>query len=460
MELEMRSYRSPTVRPPGCHNAAEICYGHLMSFVCLRLTLAFVVWALVPILSAGKMLAQANGELSRSPQGLSVDGLLASFDHPDAPGVSVAVYRAGELVYSRAVGMADLEHNIRLTSGSVFDIASMSKQFTAMAVVLLHEDGRLSIDDPIQKYLPEVHAADQKITIRQLLQHTSGIRDYLDLMDLAGENPDNRVVSQSDVLEIIATHRHLNFKPGDAFRYENTSYALMATLVQRVSGKSLRDFAAERIFRPLGMNSTQFRDNHTDLIRNRACGYEPREVGWSGVTPIYDEVGDGGVWTNVEDLAKWDANFYEPRVGGAQAIQLLLSQATLNNGLKMSYTLGLFVEKYRGFRMVSHGGVDPGYRAQMLRFPDQRLTVSVLANNPASNVEGLARQIADVYLPKDAETVNTRPTPIPVGHDWSQFAGKYLDEATGRAREIVSTNDGLILRSRGRDYPLVHLEGE
>ena len=282
MELEMRSYRSPTVRPPGCHNAAEICYGHLMSFVCLRLTLAFVVWALVPILSAGKMLAQANGELSRSPQGLSVDGLLASFDHPDAPGVSVAVYRAGELVYSRAVGMADLEHNIRLTSGSVFDIASMSKQFTATAVVLLHEDRRLSIDDPIQKYLPEVHAADQKITIRQLLQHTSGIRDYLDLMDLAGENPDNRVVSQSDVLEIIATHRHLNFKPGDAFRYENTSYALMATLVQRVSGKSLRDFAAERIFRPLGMNSTQFRDNHTDLLRNRACGYEPREVGWSG----------------------------------------------------------------------------------------------------------------------------------------------------------------------------------
>jgi len=395
-----------------------------------------------------------------SPQALSADALVAKFDRPDAPGISVAVYRAGEVIYSRAAGMADLEHNVRLTTGSVFDIASMSKQFTAMAVVLLHEDGRLSFDDEIRKFIPEVHTGDKKVTIRELLHHTSGIRDYLDLMDLAGENPDNRVVSQSDVLDIVATQRELNFNPGDAFRYENTSYALMATLVQRVSGKSLRDFAAERIFRPLGMNSTQFRDNHTDLINNRACGYEPRDSGWSGVTPIYDEVGDGGVWTNVEDLAKWDGNFYQPRVGGEQGIQLLLSQATLNNGLKMSYALGLFVEKYRGFTMVSHGGVDPGYRGQMLRFPSDRLTVSVLANNPAYDVEGLARQIADIYLPKSIKIVHPPLlTPTPAAHNWSQLAGKYLDEATGRTREIVIGNDGLVLRSRGKDFPLVYLEG-
>jgi len=396
-----------------------------------------------------------------SPQALTVDALVAKFDRPDAPGVSVAVYSAGEVIYRRAAGMADLEHNVRLATGSVFDIASMSKQFTAMAVVLLHEDGRLSLDDEIQKFIPEVHTGHKKVTIRELLQHTSGIRDYLDLMDLVGENPDNRVVSQSDVLDIIAAQHQLNFNPGDAFRYENTSYALMATLVQRVSGKSLREFAAERIFRPLDMNSTQFRDNHTDLIRNRACGYEPRDAGWSGITPIYDEVGDGGVWTNAEDLAKWDANFYQPRVGGEHAIQLLLSQATLNNGLRISYALGLFVEKYRGFTMVSHGGVDPGYRAQMLRFPSEHLTVSVLANNPAYDVEGLARQIADVYLPQGTEIVHSpSSTPTPIAYNSSQFAGRYLDEATGRMREIVTGNDGLVLRSRGKDYPLVHVEGE
>ena len=426
-----------------------------------RLTLVTIALCLVLILGSGKALAQVTEPSPLSSQALAVNALVAKFDRPDAPGVSVAVYRAGEVVYSRAVGMADLEHNVRLETGSVFDIASMSKQFTAMAVVLLHEDGRLSLDDEVQKFIPEVHTEDKRVTIRELLQHTSGIRDYLDLMDLAGQNPDNRVVSQSDVLHIIAAQHQLNFTPGDAFRYENTSYALMATLVQRVSGKSLREFTAERIFRPLGMNSTQFRDNHTDLIRNRACGYEPRDVGWSGITPVYDEVGDGGVWTNVEDLAKWDANFYQPRVGGDQAIQLMLSQATLNNGLRMSYALGLFVEKYRGFTMVSHGGVDPGYRAQMLRFPSERLTVAVLANNPAYDVEGLARQIADVYLPKGAEIAQAAPpTSTPAAHNWSQFAGKYLDEETGRTREIVARNDGLVLRSRGKDYPLVHLEAE
>jgi CubicO group peptidase (beta-lactamase class C family) len=425
-----------------------------------RLTLISIISCLVLSLGFGKALAQVREPSGPSSQALTVDALVAKFDRPDAPGVSVAVYHAGEVIYSRAAGMADLEHNVRLTTGSVFDIASMSKQFTAMAVVLLHEDGRLSLDDESQKFIPEVYTGDKKVTIRELLHHTSGIRDYLDLMDLAGENPDNRVVSQSDVLNMIATQRELNFNPRDAFRYENTSYALMATLVQRVSGRSLREFAAERIFRPLDMNSTQFRDNHTDLIKNRSCGYEPRDAGWSGITPIYNEVGDGGVWTNAEDLAKWDANFYRPRVGGEESIQLLLSQATLNNGRKMSYALGLFVEKYRGFTMVSHGGVDPGYRAQMLRFPGERLTVSVLANNPAYDVEGLARQIADVYLPKGTEIAHPPPSaPTPIPHNSAQFAGRYLDEATGRMREIVTGNDGLVLRSRGKDYPLVYVEG-
>lgn len=423
-----------------------------------RFAFVSILPCLAVTLGEAMSLAQVSEPSAISPQTLAVNTLVAKFDGPDAPGVSVAVYRAGDVIYSKAVGMADLEHNVPLTTSSAFDIASMSKQFTAMAVVLLHEDGRLSLDDEIQKFIPEVHSEGKRVTIRELLQHTSGIRDYLDLMELAGKDPDNRVVSQSEVLDIIATQRQLNFSPRDAFRYENTSYALMATLVQRVSGKSLREFAAERIFRPLDMNSTQFRDEHTDLIRNRACGYEPRDSGWSGVTPIYDEVGDGGVWTTVEDLAKWDKNFYQPRVGGTQAIQLLLSQATLNNGLEMSYALGLFVEKYRGFIMVQHGGVDPGYRAQMLRFPTQQLTVAVLANNPAYDVEGLARQIADVFLPKSAEPVEVRPTATPTVGDWSQFAGRYLDEATGRIREIAKADDGLILRSRGKNYPLFHLK--
>jgi CubicO group peptidase (beta-lactamase class C family) len=425
-----------------------------------RLILVSVTWCVALILGSWKVPSQSNEVSPLSPQAFAVNALVAKFDHPDAPGLSVAVYRAGEVVYRNAAGMADLEHDVRLTTGSVFDIASMSKQFTAMAVVLLQQDGRLYLDDDIRKILPEVQTGGRKVTIRQLLQHTSGIRDYLDLMDLAGQSPGTSAVSQSDILEIIATQHRLNFDPGEAFRYENTSYALMAILVQRISGKSLREFASERIFQPLGMASTEFRDNHTDVIKNRACGYEPRDRAWSGITPIYDEVGDGGVWTTVEDLAHWDANFYHPRIGGEKATQLLLSQATLNNGLKMSYALGLFVDKYRGFTVVSHGGVDPGYRAQMLRFPDERLTIAVLANNPEYDVETLARQIADIYLPKSAETSHTSPSiRAPAARNWSRFVASYLDEATGRTREIIAGSDGLVLRSRSADHPLLWLGG-
>jgi CubicO group peptidase (beta-lactamase class C family) len=405
-------------------------------------------------LSTTKLSAESLVSSSASVPSQELDALVAKFDHPGAPGISVAVYREGLIAYKKSVGIADLEHNVPIASNSVFDIASMSKQFTAMAVVLLDQDGRLSLDDDIRKYLAWLNTGGKVVTIRQLLQHTSGIRDYLDLMMLACKDPDNCVVKQPDVREVIATQRGLNFMPGSEFRYENTSYALMAMLVEKVSGQSLKQFAAQRIFAPLGMNDTQYRDDHTDIIRNRVNGYEPRQGNdWSQVAPIYDEVGDGGVWTTVEDLAKWDANFYHPKVGGELGGESLYAQATLNSGLKMSYALGLFIEKYNGLRMVSHGGVDPGYRAQMIRFPHEKLTVVVLANNPFYDVEGLARHIADVYLPKSSPVAAVRATPAADGAD-AHFAGKYLDETSGRIREIIAGNEGLLYRSRGGDRPL------
>lgn len=386
--------------------------------------------------------------------------MLAQFDRSNAPGLSVAVFRKGEIAYSNAVGMADLEHGVRLTPDSVFDIASMSKQFTAAAVVLLQQQGHLSLDDDARKYIPELHADGRVISIRQLLQHTSGIRDYLDLMDLAGQRPEDTVVSQSDVVNVIAAQKELNFAPGEAFRYENSSYALMATIVKRVSGKSLREFAAENMFGPLGMRATRFRDDHTEVIPNRACGYEPREGGWSSVTPVYDEVGDGGIWTTTADLAKWDANFYKPVILGKEGLRTMVTQAVLNNGLKMSYALGLFIGTHEGREMVSHGGVDPGYRAEMLRFPEQALTVAVLANNPAYDVSGLATRIADVYLPAlpkptDPTGVAKRAAVTPLG----DLLGKYLDVTTGRVREIAEIDGTIVLRSRAKDYPLILTSG-
>jgi CubicO group peptidase (beta-lactamase class C family) len=383
----------------------------------------------------------------------SADALVSAFTTCDAPGVSVAVYRKGSIVYEKAVGMADLEHHTPMDVRSVFDIASMSKQFTAFAVVLLEEDGKLSLDDDIRTYISELRLP-AKVTIRQLLQHTSGIRDYIDMMSLAGDDPELHVVTQDEILRWAIRQRSLNFPPGTEFRYENTSYALMATLVQRVSGKSLRDFARERIFEPLGMTSTRFEDDHAELIEGRAMGYVRASQGWKSAMPLYDEVGDGGVWTTVEDLAKWDQNFYEPKIGGARAITTVLSQAKLADGETMSYALGLFVQQHNGLSMVSHGGVDPGYRVQMLRFPTRGLTVAVLGNNSDFDIEGLASRIADIYLGRSSGQSSGPPRPPQRVAQRDVLIGRYLDPTSGRIREIIPDGPGVALKSGSKIYPL------
>jgi CubicO group peptidase (beta-lactamase class C family) len=288
----------------------------------------------------------SRGFAASAPTAEQLDQLVNSTAaKPNGPGLSVAVYRNGALVYVKAIGLSDLDHQVPITSRTVFDIASMSKQFTAMAIVLLQEDGKLSLDDRITKYLPELAPVANQVTIRQLLNHTSGIRDYLDMMGLAGDDPQDRVVSQADVLVVAARERALNFAPGSRFNYDNTSYALMATVVERVARKPLAQFADERIFRPLGMNSTHFYPDHVAVIPNRAFGYEPAGESWNFLAPFSDEIGDGGVWTSVEDLAKWDANFYRPIVGGKLALSFLQTPGHLNDGQQLPYALGLFVQE-------------------------------------------------------------------------------------------------------------------
>ena len=218
------------------------------------------------------------------------------------------------------------------------------------------------------------------------------------MMGLSGDDPEGRVVTQSDVLAVAGRERRLNFFPGAQFRYENTSYALMATLVQRVSGRSLAQFADERIFGPLRMTSTHIHQDHTDIIADRALGYEPMGRGYRFLGPLSDEVGDGGVWTTVEDLAKWDANFYTPKVGGPQAIALLQTPGRLNDGMQTPYALGLFVQDYHGLRMISHGGVDPGYRAQMLRFAQIDGSLFASSRTTPISMSKLWREMRPIFI--------------------------------------------------------------
>lgn len=337
----------------------------------------------------------------------AVDEVFADFTKPGAPGCAAAVYRNGKLIYAKGYGLANIEEDVPITPQTVFDIGSTSKQFTAASILLLEKQGKLSVNDDVRKYIPELPDYGQKITILHLLNHTSGLRDYLVLMDLAGIHTDS-VTTDEDALQLITRQKALNFAPGSDWLYSNTGFFLLSIVVKRVSGKTLREFAAENIFNPLGMTHTQYRDDHTALIANRAMAYDPKEIqdGYKLDVSYFEQTGDGAVHTSVEDLLKWDENFYSGQVGGRDFLAELEEPGKLNDGKALDYAKGLFIRDYRGLHTVSHGGAWGGYRAELLRFPEQHFSVACLCNRGDANPTRRARQVADIYLgsvmkPKD-----------------------------------------------------------
>jgi CubicO group peptidase (beta-lactamase class C family) len=330
-----------------------------------------------------------------------VDAVFAAYDKPDSPGCALGVVREGKLAYTRGYGMANLEYGIPLSSTSVLDIGSTSKQFTAASILLLQQQGKLSLDDDIRKWVPEIPAYQKPVTIRHLLHHTSGLRDYLTLMSLAGYDFDG-VTTDDDALALIVRQKALNFTPGDEFLYSNSGFFLLSVIVKRASGKSLREFAAENIFGPLGMKNTHYHDDHTMIVPNRATGYDKGEKdGFVIAMSGFEQTGDGAVYTTVEDLLRWDRNFYEPQVGGKELLEQLQTTGVLNNGEKLTYARGLVVQTYKGLKKVSHGGSWAGYRADLLRFPEKNFSVICLCNLGATNPSALAQKVADIYLAGD-----------------------------------------------------------
>lgn len=329
----------------------------------------------------------------------AVDEVFADYTKPGSPGCSVAVYRNGRISYAKGYGLANIEEDVPIMPDSVFDIGSTSKQFTASSILLLEKQGKLSVNDNIRKYIPELPDYGHTITILNLLNHTSGLRDYLALMDLAGINIDS-VTTDEDALQLITRQKALNFSPGSDWLYSNTGFFLLSVIVKRVSGKTLREFAAENIFNPLGMTHTQYRDDHTALIPNRAMAYDPKELadGYKLDVSYFEQTGDGAVHTSIEDLLKWDENFYSGQVGGKEFLTELQEQAKLNSGKILEYAKGLFIQDYRGLHTVSHGGAWGGYRAELLRFPEQHFSVACLCNRSDANPTRRAHQVADIYL--------------------------------------------------------------
>src|SRR5262245_26300385 len=337
-----------------------------------------------------------------------VDELFAQWDKPDSPGCALGVIRDGKLIYKRGYGMANLDYNIPLNSDSVFYIASTSKQFTAASILLLVRSGKISLDDDVRKYIPELPKYDGTITINHLAHHTSGLRDYLELMGLAGKSMEDQF-GNDDALEIIARQKALNYKPGEQFLYSNSNYVVMAEIAKRVSGKSLRDFAEENFFKPLGMNSSHFNDDRAMVVKNRVVSYAPTGQGrFRQFIKNINAVGDGNLLTSVEDLARWDQNFYDHKVGGAGFTEAMLVKGRLNNGEEIPYAFGLGNEEYRGLKAVAHGGGFYGFRTEMLRFPAQRFTVICLCNVGTANPGNLARKVADIYLADQLKPVEAR----------------------------------------------------
>lgn len=327
-----------------------------------------------------------------------VDRIFERWDRPGSPGCALGVVQDGRLVYKRGYGYANLDYGIPITPQTVFYIASVSKQFAAASIVLAARQGYLSLDDDIRKWIPELPDYGSPITIRHLIHHTSGLRDYLTLLDLTGRSAD--VNTDEEVINLIAQQKDLNFTPGTEYSYSNSGYFLLSQIIERATGQSLREFADEHLFRPLGMANTHFHDDPRHVQENRAVGYLPTDDGEYRIAVLanFDKVGDGGLYTTVEDLYLWDQNFYHNRLGGEGFVDQLLTRGVLSNGDTLDYAFALVHGDYKGLSTVEHGGSYQGYRTALLRFPEQRFSVILLCNEGTIDPDSLARQVADLYL--------------------------------------------------------------
>ncbi len=343
-----------------------------------------------------------------TPFAAGIDSIFSPYARPDAPGCAVSVMKAGKIVYARGYGMADVANGISLTAATPVHVASTSKQFTALAVLMLESDGKLRLDDDVRKYVPEIPDFGHTITIRMLLNHTSGLRELANLFSFSGwRNSDEQY--KSDVFAMIRRQRSLNYVPGTEFAYNSGGYTFLAIVVERVSGVSFRRFVIDRIFAPLRMKHSDVQEDVDQVVPHRAAGYwghDPSNL--RTARPSNSFAGASGVVTSVEDLARWDANFYETKVGTQALLNQMSTPGRLTDGSEFGYGMGLFIGTHRGYRTISHAGSDYGYKADFIRFPSEHLTVTVLCNAFDIAPTPLALRVADLYLPNAEGPVQTQ----------------------------------------------------
>lgn len=390
-----------------------------------------------------------------------IDAIFSAFDDPAKPGAAVAVVKNGKIIFKKGYGSANLEYGIPVTPSTIFHIASISKQFTVFSILLLESQGKLSFDDDIRTYIPEVPDFGKEITLRHLASHTSGMRDQWNLLAMGGWRLDD-VITKEQVLKLVANQKELNFEPGEEYLYCNTGFTLLAEVVARVSNSSFGEFTQNEIFEPLGMSNTLFYEDHEEIVENRAYSYYSDNSGYKKSVLSYANAGATSLFTTVEDLALWTRNFINPKVGSTEIIEQINELATLNNGETFGGAYGQFVDQYKGLNQIQHGGADAGYRNYLGRFPDQDFAVIVFSNYAFSNPGGLALETADIFLEEEfieESTAQAEEELVYVdlaNEELNAFTGMYWNEAGLYSREILLRNDTLrYVRGEGNETKLV-----
>ena len=424
-----------------------------MSFT-YRLFVIFLIFYASP-----SLLAQITPE-----QQTRIDGLFSKWDRTDMPGAALAVVHNGTIVYQKGYGMANLELQVPIQPETVFYIGSVSKQFVAMCMLLLEEQGKLDLDADIRTYLPEFPDYGYPITTRNLIHHTSGIRDNLTLWELIGRSHLDEI-PESQIYELIMRQEKLNFEPGTAYRYSNSCYFMMSLIVERITGQSLREYGEEHIFSKLGMEHSFFGDDNSRIIPNRASGYHENGEGEiENMIMRFDLVGSGGVYSTVQDLFLWDQNFYDNKLGtrGQALIDDMLTNGRFKDGSEVNYAFALQNGTYRDLRTVSHSGALGGYRSHYLQFPDQLFTVIILSNVTTFGPGGKAYAVADIVLedelgpdPNRGASVSSASIrvsgPAPVIDDLEIYSGRYYSPELDFHYDL-ETEDGVLIMKIGEAY--------
>lgn len=367
-----------------------------------------------------------------------IDQVFAIYDKTNSPGCAISIVQNGAVTYERGYGMASLEHGIAITPSTAFDIASTSKEFTGAIIMQLVADGKLRLDDDIRKYVPEIPDYGTKITISELLHHTSGLRDYTDLLGFFGYNGEDWTDDREAVM-ILSRQKRLNFSPNTDYSYSNTGYFLLSLIAKRVGGKSLRDLVRERIFAPLGMTNSDLFDDHTRILHGRATGYSPHGDHWGVDMSDWEQTGDGGVNTSADDMAKWMIN-------GTRWIDSLMTFDKVASGETPLYGAGLVLGKRAGHRLLWHNGAWAGYRSAIVMLPEDQLSTAVLCNAASANAALLGLQISDAIL-GEPPTVSNEPIP-------AHADGVYLHRASGTTFTLSTASgktnlSGAVLRPIG-----------